>query len=678
MAKGQNYQSRRGASNRALARLYRTRVVSAGFLLLICLLLYSQYSVMRVSMKKYLKKLEKAKAFVKICAGDESKLSKLSFDGYAGEGRPERVVSKGTVMGTTSGSGNMVKQFYKLENVQMGKDGLNFFYGDDFQKPEENFVDTIFNNGTNMHLPTTTMMRHAENGKYSYIKWHYNPASKKQPSCRKWVDRPTYLVQMQHSTNIWHVWNEGIQAAFQTLREQGLLPLVEVDERGYGREYVDDLDLEGCTWIIDQDTLAPRRLASCRMKTGQIPDGPCTTGILKDCSPGVHSYFREDGPVLWLAKGMGVTKTWQHMFKAISSNIWSWESLQGSCFRELYIGKSNTLSYYMPLMQLANDDSQTELTKTNIRGITAWRSNSTEAFKRVMRPSQKNALVFKRDVSKIPMWKEPWPDHTRTEWSRLFEGVGPERIDALDTVRPNKSWARRAYMSPKEVGNLEKMWNRSSELTQNLATRSTESKSEATPAQGGAPHEKPRPVVTYLWRDNYKRSVLNTHDVLSYILLRYNVTLRVTSLQEPLPEIVRLMSSSDVVIGMHGAGWTNGLFLKRGATSLQLIPYGWVKSDGSIIRGSSYKSLLLASDSKYHEYVNEDPQLAFLRRHDFKSMKLKGQEMEYTLHPKRSWVADGVRPGNHWIYQNTYVDMAKFHKVLDETMHSAGITPMIK
>jgi hypothetical protein len=323
----------------------------------------------------------------------------------------------------------------------------------------------------------------------------------------------------------------------------------------------------------------------------------------------------------------------------------------------------------MPLLPLLDDGSQTALTQANIREITSWRSNATEAFKRLMRPAQRDAVIFKRDVSKIPMWKEPWPDHSLPAWRRLFLGIGPEDLadGALDVVKPNKGWARRSYMSPKEVTTLEGMWNASAKLTERLGRRESGPQNiERKPH-----HESPRPVVTYLWRDNYKRSVLNTHDVLSYILMRYNVTLRVTSLQEPLPEVVDLMSTSDVVIGMHGAGWTNGLFLKRGAATLQLIPYGWVKEDGAIIRGSSYKSLLLASDSDYHEFINDDPEMAFMRRHDFKSMKQKGVEMEFSVHPKRSWgLPTGVRPGNHWIYQNTFVDMDKFHKAIDETMAS--------
>ena len=306
------------------------------------------------------------------------------------------------------------------------------------------------------------------------------------------------------------------------------------------------------------------------------------------------------------------------------------------------------------------------------------RSNATEAFKQLMRPAQKNAIIIHRNVDKIPLWKEPWPKYDDPEWDRLRMGVGPEDIDALDTVLPKIEWARRAYMSPKEVNGLEKLWNRSAKLTRSLAARSVRQQNKNTkkPGDGGlaARLESPRPVVTYLWRDNYKRSVLNTHDLLSYILLRYNVTLKVTTLQEPLPEVIELLSNSDVVFGMHGAGWTNGLFIKRGAASLQLIPYGWIKPDGSSIRGSSYKSLLLASDSMYSEWVNENPENAYIRRHDFKSLKMKGIHMDYAHHPIPKWgMPEGVRPGNHWIYQNTFVDMESFANVLDQTMQKAGI-----
>lgn len=82
-----------------------------------------------------------------------------------------------------------------------------------------------------------------------------------------------------------------------------------------------------------------------------------------------------------------------------------------------------------------------------------------------------------------------------------------------------------------------------------------------------------------------RRSVLNAQDILSYILTRYNVTVRVTTFSEPRLEAMELMGHTDVLIGMHGAGWTNAIFIKRGAGALQLMPYGWIFPNGDVVRG---------------------------------------------------------------------------------------------
>ncbi|EFN57890.1 expressed protein, partial [Chlorella variabilis] len=43
--------------------------------------------------------------------------------------------------------------------------------------------------------------------------------------------------------------------------------------------------------------------------------------------------------------------------------------------------------------------------------------------------------------------------------------------------------------------------------------------------------ESPRPVVAYMSRNFFSRGVLNEHDILRYILAKYNVTLRVTTFE---------------------------------------------------------------------------------------------------------------------------------------------------
>jgi len=48
--------------------------------------------------------------------------------------------------------------------------------------------------------------------------------------------------------------------------------------------------------------------------------------------------------------------------------------------------------------------------------------------------------------------------------------------------------------------------------------------------------------------------------------------------------------------------------------------------------------------------------------------------MEYSVHPLEEWgMPEGVRPGNHWIYQNTFVDMESFVPVLDSVLQNVGI-----
>ena len=186
--------------------------------------------------------------------------------------------------------------------------------------------------------------------------------------------------------------------------------------------------------------------------------------------------------------------------------------------------------------------------------------------------------------------------------------------------------------------------------------------------------ETPRPVVTYMSRNFFSRGVLNEGDILAYILARYNVTLRVTTFEEPLHLVMSSLASTDVMFGMHGAGWTNGLFIKRGATMMQMFPYGWRLPDDSTLRGYNYREIVLASECPYYEWDNPVRENAFFRRSDFSK---KAWNMTYSLHPEPDMPlpTDGT-PGNLWIYQNTYVDMNLFGPEIDELLKRAGIAPM--
>ena len=62
------------------------------------------------------------------------------------------------------------------------------------------------------------------------------------------------------------------------------------------------------------------------------------------------------------------------------------------------------------------------------------------------------------------------------------------------------------------------------------------------------PLEAPRPVVTFMARPLYRRAVLNRHEVMRYILERYNVTLRVTTFE------------ARAGPGPGGRGWVRALY----------------------------------------------------------------------------------------------------------------------
>jgi len=161
-------------------------------------------------------------------------------------------------------------------------------------------------------------------------------------------------------------------------------------------------------------------------------------------------------------------------------------------------------------------------------------------------------------------------------------------------------------------------------------------------------YETPRPVVTYMSRNFFSRGVLNEGDILAYVLARYNVTLRVTTFEEPLHLVMDSLSTTDVMFGMHGAGWTNGLFLKRGATTMQMFPYGWRLPDNTTLRGYNYREIVLASECPYDEWVNPVRENVFFRRSDY--AKTRGWKTTYSLHPEPDMpLPEDGWPGNLWI-----------------------------
>lgn len=150
----------------------------------------------------------------------------------------------------------------------------------------------------------------------------------------------------------------------------------------------------------------------------------------------------------------------------------------------------------------------------------------------------------------------------------MTAACGKNNNDSISSLISDTSPAAQDYQR------LKKEWIRTAEgwyqqRASNLSTTTTSSELEKLP------------VVTFMSRrktcnpEAMSRDIFNPEDILEYILRWYDVTLKVTTFQEPLPEVVKLLQSTDVLLGMHGAGWTNTLFVKDAATVLQFMPYGW-------------------------------------------------------------------------------------------------------
>lgn len=95
-------------------------------------------------------------------------------------------------------------------------------------------------------------------------------------------------------------------------------------------------------------------------------------------------------------------------------------------------------------------------------------------------------------------------------------------------------------------------------------------------------------------------------------------------------QTVDLMQHTDVLLGMHGAGWANAIFLKRGAVGLQLFPYGWEKAPGRFIRGDFYAAMVEAVRGQHLTWANTHAEYAFFRRTDFERA---GRGDEWVEHP---------------------------------------------
>ena len=443
------------------------------------------------------------------------------------------LTSTGKVFGTFSGVGTSTKRYFRFTNIQLTDNNtLTFFLPPGMTPPKPQIVDIIINNASTKatSLPTVVTVRAGKLQQYQYLNIKYVNAEKNQPKCKKWEKRPVYLLTMQHSENIWHAWADGLLGAFQTLREQGLLPLAEIDDKGNIKEYIDDLreecqkeiqieDLEESgSNAFNNNTIATDttktsmstsvKKTQCRPRRNIVPHTKCDPSTELWCRPGLivgTNATAAGGPVLLPYKGTEVVRRWKHLFQALSSEIIRWESSFGTCFSEMYIGKSNVLQFYMPL-KMGRENTNLEI----LQRAKAQRSDSTAAVKAFMLTAERIRRATRH--ARKPNLRR-WAGYSDSTLEKLRLGIGRENIDLVNALRPTKERAKEfGEMNDSEWQELDALLIKSEKLVSKAVEQAQMRKRrkkrqrrlQEENSRGSFVTEKPRPVLTYMWRSTFK------------------------------------------------------------------------------------------------------------------------------------------------------------------------------
>lgn len=461
--------------------------------------------------------------------------------------------------------------------------------------PARLWVDIISSNATSAQPPTMLVIKVDAPTRWQYLPIDYISVTNGAGACHARatpvVKRPAYLLQVRYSYNIWHTWGEaGLMSLFQTLREMNLLSIATVgpsgtlnelghgstaswgDASGLSRVAVDDQET-GCPWTYDHVLQRAIRHESCDKV--RLPHGAtCSPHSQAWCRPGaVVSPLRDSpaAPLIVTYTPQSTKNIWSHLYNTISSNQKTLDDLDGACFEDLIVGKSSTLNFYQALN--TTDPAATILEKVPRIDNSKARVESMAIFKAFIISSQRewverNGLAFEG-------YDDPGLDLLR-------QGVVRPDIETLDAINPKECIGN----IREEIGELKRNFEAHealvapvildyerkygpilvpSSLSSQSALKLRDEESEGyfalrdagrvgavntgvqvensgdgrkTEAPVAAARTADLPIVTYMSRNFFSRGVINEAAILKYLLLNYNVVLKVTTFQEPLGDVM--------------------------------------------------------------------------------------------------------------------------------------------
>ncbi|KAM1396619.1 hypothetical protein ACFX2I_014292 [Malus domestica] len=131
-------------------------------------------------------------------------------------------------------------------------------------------------------------------------------------------------------------------------------------------------------------------------------------------------------------------------------------------------------------------------------------------------------------------------------------------------------------------------------------------------------HQLKRPTLAIMSR-NRSRSIMNENFLVKMaVKIGFHVEILKPKRTTELAKIYRILNSSDVMIGVHGAAMTHFLFMRPGSVFIQIIPIGtaWAAEEyyGAPAKKLGLKyigyEILTTESSLYDKYELDDPVLA--------------------------------------------------------------------
>ncbi|XP_014492882.1 protein O-linked-mannose beta-1,4-N-acetylglucosaminyltransferase 2 [Vigna radiata var. radiata] len=171
--------------------------------------------------------------------------------------------------------------------------------------------------------------------------------------------------------------------------------------------------------------------------------------------------------------------------------------------------------------------------------------------------------------------------------------------------------------------------------------------------------KRDKPQLTLISR-TASRVITNEEDVIKVAEeLGFIVHVFEASRSTPMRKVYGVVHGSDVLLGVHGAGLTNFLFMRKGSVLVQVVPIGleWVST-------TYYEKPPKYLGVEYLEYKIEVNESSLLQKYGGDSLVVKNPGAFQTKWPQKRL---------HWTHQNVTIDITRFRNCLIKAHEKAKI-----